>query len=141
MAETAHAARVSFRAHVSGAVRRDFTNLYAIARRNSKVTARQFERFCRDIGASLAPAPEHRAPSLTARSEAPLIPLHFAIVAFVVSLTALHIGAHYSAHGVVNATQASLACFLVVNLMINLWEFVLHGQIEQASVAGVPVGP
>lgn len=39
------------------AVRRDFQALYAIARRNSKVTARQFERFCREIGASLKPAP------------------------------------------------------------------------------------
>jgi len=38
------------------AVKQDFTKLYAIARRNSKVTARQFERFCREIGASLAPA-------------------------------------------------------------------------------------
>lgn len=40
------------------AVRRDFTKLYAIARCNSKVTARQFERFCRDIGAKLEPAPQ-----------------------------------------------------------------------------------
>ena len=39
------------------AVKRDFTKLYAIARRNSKVTARQFERFCREIGARLEPAP------------------------------------------------------------------------------------
>ncbi len=39
------------------AVRRDFQALYAIARRNSKVTARQFERFCREIGARLKPAP------------------------------------------------------------------------------------
>lgn len=38
------------------AVRRDFTKLYAIARRNSKVTARQFERFCHEIGAPLARA-------------------------------------------------------------------------------------
>ena len=38
------------------AVERDFTKLYAIARRNSKVTARQFERFCKDIGAPLRPA-------------------------------------------------------------------------------------
>lgn len=38
------------------AVKRDFTKLYAIARRNSKVTARQFERFCREIGASIEPA-------------------------------------------------------------------------------------
>lgn len=33
------------------AVKQDFMKLYAIARRNSKVTARQFERFCHDIGA------------------------------------------------------------------------------------------
>ncbi len=37
-------------------VKRDFTKLYAIARRNSKVTARQFQRFCQDIGASISPA-------------------------------------------------------------------------------------
>lgn len=36
-------------------VKKDFTKLYAIARRNSKVTAKQFERFCRDIGADLKP--------------------------------------------------------------------------------------
>lgn len=38
------------------AVKKDFTNLYAIARHNSKVTARQFQHFCREIGASLEPA-------------------------------------------------------------------------------------
>lgn len=38
------------------AVRRDFTKLYAVARRNSKVTARQFIRFCHDIGARIEPA-------------------------------------------------------------------------------------
>lgn len=38
------------------AVRSDFTKLYAIARRNSKVTSRQFERFCREIGAVFEPA-------------------------------------------------------------------------------------
>ena len=37
-------------------VKRDFSMLYAIARRNSKVTARQFDRFCRDIGAKIQPA-------------------------------------------------------------------------------------
>lgn len=37
-------------------VQQDFTKLYAIARRNSKVTARQFERFCMEIGAPLARA-------------------------------------------------------------------------------------
>ncbi|MEQ1531260.1 MAG: FAD-dependent oxidoreductase, partial [Methylococcales bacterium] len=35
------------------AVRQDFTKLYAIARRNSKVTTKQFERFCREIGAKI----------------------------------------------------------------------------------------
>ncbi|WP_312430864.1 FAD-dependent oxidoreductase [Achromobacter sp.] len=38
------------------AVKQDFTKLYAIARRNSKVTAKQFERFCREIGAAIQPA-------------------------------------------------------------------------------------
>lgn len=38
------------------AVTKDFTKLYAIARRNSKVTARQFERFCKDIGATIETA-------------------------------------------------------------------------------------
>lgn len=38
------------------AVTSDFLALYAIARRNSKVNAAQFERFCREIGASLRPA-------------------------------------------------------------------------------------
>ncbi|HSY29243.1 MAG TPA: FAD-dependent oxidoreductase, partial [Burkholderiaceae bacterium] len=44
------------------AVKQDFTKLYAIARRNSKVTAKQFERFCREIGAKIQPAsPAERA--------------------------------------------------------------------------------
>jgi glycine/D-amino acid oxidase-like deaminating enzyme len=44
------------------AVSADFVKLYAIARRNSKVTARQFERFCDAIGAPLLPAaPSHAA--------------------------------------------------------------------------------
>lgn len=38
------------------AVKQDFTKIYAIARRNSKVTAKQFERFCREIGASIQQA-------------------------------------------------------------------------------------
>jgi glycine/D-amino acid oxidase-like deaminating enzyme len=39
------------------AVRQDFTQLYAVARQNSKVTAWQFERFCRHVDAPFAPAP------------------------------------------------------------------------------------
>jgi|LNAP01.1.fsa_nt_gb glycine/D-amino acid oxidase-like deaminating enzyme len=38
------------------AVKQDFTKLYAIAQRNSKVTAKQFERFCREIGADIRAA-------------------------------------------------------------------------------------
>jgi glycine/D-amino acid oxidase-like deaminating enzyme len=37
------------------AVKLDFTKLYAIARRNSKVTAKQFVRFCKEIGAKIEP--------------------------------------------------------------------------------------
>lgn len=40
------------------AVKRDFTKLYAIARSNSKVTAKQFQRFCHEIGAKLEAAPD-----------------------------------------------------------------------------------
>ena len=38
------------------AVKQDFEKLYAIARNNSKVTAKQFERFCHEIGAKIKPA-------------------------------------------------------------------------------------
>ena len=51
------------------AVTQDFTKLYAIARRNSKVTAKQFDRFCREIGAKIEPA----EPSLRALFEPNLI--------------------------------------------------------------------
>lgn len=40
------------------AVKQDFTKIYAIAKNNSKVTAKQFERFCTKIGAFIAPAPD-----------------------------------------------------------------------------------
>lgn len=51
------------------AVRRDFVKLYAIARRSSKVTARQFQRFCEEIGAPLEPA----GPGLAALFDARLV--------------------------------------------------------------------
>ena len=54
-----------FVADFGATVRSDFTALYAIARRDSKVTARQFQRFCREIGAAIEPAP----PSLAALFE------------------------------------------------------------------------
>jgi L-2-hydroxyglutarate oxidase LhgO len=56
---TAYRSRVNLPKFVKdwpSAVKQDFTKVYAIARRNSKVTARQFERFCRDIGAAIQPA-------------------------------------------------------------------------------------
>ena len=44
------------------AIKTDFVKLYAIARRNSKVTASQFKRFCRETNAPLWPAePAQRA--------------------------------------------------------------------------------
>nr|WP_217345495.1 FAD-dependent oxidoreductase [Noviherbaspirillum sp. L7-7A]MBV0879780.1 FAD-binding oxidoreductase [Noviherbaspirillum sp. L7-7A] len=57
---TAYRSRINLPRFVQqwpAAVKQDFSKLYAIARRNSKVTGKQFERFCRDIGASLRPAP------------------------------------------------------------------------------------
>lgn len=38
------------------AITKDFIKLYAIAKRNSQVTARQFERFCSEINANIRPA-------------------------------------------------------------------------------------
>jgi glycine/D-amino acid oxidase-like deaminating enzyme len=57
---TAYRSRVNlprFVADYPDAMVRDFTKLYAIARRNSNVTAAHFQRFCGQIGASLQPAP------------------------------------------------------------------------------------
>lgn len=51
------------------AVKQDFIKLYAIARRNSKVTAQQFERFCREIGAKI----QRADPALRALFEPRLI--------------------------------------------------------------------
>ena len=56
---TANRSRVNSSRFISdwpAAVKKDFAHLYAIARRNSKVSSRQFQRFCQDIGAKLAPA-------------------------------------------------------------------------------------
>ena len=69
---TAHRSRVNLPKFVRDwpdAVKRDFTTLYAIARRNSKVTAKQFERFCQGIGARIQPA----EPALAALFEPRLI--------------------------------------------------------------------
>ncbi|WWW13806.1 Malate:quinone oxidoreductase [Spirobacillus cienkowskii] len=56
---TAFRSRINFLKFVRNwpdAITQDFTKLYAIARRNSKVTARQFKRFCHEIGAKIQPA-------------------------------------------------------------------------------------
>jgi glycine/D-amino acid oxidase-like deaminating enzyme len=49
------------------AIRRDFVKLYAIARHQSKVTPRQFERFCHAIGAPLELADERQHALFEAR--------------------------------------------------------------------------
>lgn len=56
---TAYRSRINlprFVANWPEAVKQDFTKLYAIARRNSKVTAKQFLRFCKEIDAKIEPA-------------------------------------------------------------------------------------
>jgi len=58
---TAFRSRVNLPRFISDwpqAINSDFVKLYAIARKNSKVTAKQFERFCNEIGAKIAPADE-----------------------------------------------------------------------------------
>lgn len=55
---TAYRSRINFPRFLSdwpAAAKTDFTKIYAIARNNSKVTARQFQRFCDGIGARLDP--------------------------------------------------------------------------------------
>lgn len=72
------------------AVRRDFTKVYAIARRNSKVTARQFRRFCGEIGATLEPPPA----SIIALFEPMLIEDVFLVEEFAFDATVLRRMAH-----------------------------------------------
>jgi glycine/D-amino acid oxidase-like deaminating enzyme len=67
------------------AVKQDFTKLYAIARRNSKVTARQFERFCQEIGAKIQAAD----PALRALFEPRLIEDVFLVEEFAFDATKL----------------------------------------------------
>lgn len=59
---TAYRSRVNLPRFITDwpeAVKTDFTKIYCIARRNSKVTAKQFERFSREIGARLSPVPKN----------------------------------------------------------------------------------
>jgi len=69
---TAYRSRINLPRFVADwpeAINKDFIKLYAISRKNSKVTARQFERFCKDIGAGI----EVAAPELSALFEPRLI--------------------------------------------------------------------
>lgn len=69
---TAYRSRINFPKFLRDwpdAVKSDFTKLYAIARSNSKVTAKQFERFCQEIGANIKPS----EPALRALFEPRLI--------------------------------------------------------------------
>jgi glycine/D-amino acid oxidase-like deaminating enzyme len=57
---TAYRSRVNFPNFVRDwpdAIVQDFDKIYAVANRNSKLTAKQFERFCNDIGAKIKIAP------------------------------------------------------------------------------------
>lgn len=67
------------------AVKQDFTKLYAIARRNSKVTGKQFERFCREVGAKIQPAD----PSLHGLFEPRLIEDVFLVEEYAFDVTKL----------------------------------------------------
>ena len=62
-----------------------------------------------------------------------MIPIPVAIVSFVAGLTALHVAVHHSVHGVLSVPQAVIAFFLAINLLINLWEFVLHREADQIT--------
>ena len=67
------------------AVKTDFTKLYVIARRNSKVTAKQFTRFCTDIGAKITPA----GPALTSLFEPRLVEAVFLVEEYAFDATRL----------------------------------------------------
>jgi hypothetical protein len=67
------------------AVKKDFIKLYAIAKRNSKVTAKQFRRFCREIGAQIEPA----HPSQRSLFETRLIEEVFAVEEYAFDATKL----------------------------------------------------
>lgn len=67
------------------AVRRDFTKVYAVAREGSKVTAAQFTRFCRTIGATLRPTP----PAVRALFDRRLVEQSFLVEEFAFDAEAL----------------------------------------------------
>lgn len=66
-------------------VEQNHTMLYAVARHNSKVTARQYERFCREVGAPLYAAPGHLSALFTPQ----LVEAVFLAEEYVFNATAL----------------------------------------------------
>jgi glycine/D-amino acid oxidase-like deaminating enzyme len=96
------------------AIKQDFTKLYAIARRNSKVTAKQFERFCWEIGAKIQPAPD----SLSALFEPRLIEAVFMVEEYSFDSTQLSMWAN---------TELS-ACGVKVQLETQVTSIYQHSQ-------------
>lgn len=60
-----------------------------------------------------------------------MVPLWAPVVAFVAGATCLHLGLHLHVHGAPNVHQAGLVFFLVVNVMVNFWEFALHAEADR----------
>ena len=90
---TAYRSRINLPRFVSDwpkAVRKDFTKVYAIARRNSKVTGAQFLRFCKEIGARTEQAP----PSIANLFEPRLIESVFLVDEYAFDATVLASWAH-----------------------------------------------
>lgn len=70
---------------------------------------------------------EANNPALTeSASESFAIPAWVAMVSFLVLGTAGHVVVHHQLHGVVNPHQVAMAFFLVLNLLVNFWEFGLY---------------
>jgi hypothetical protein len=79
---TAYRSRINMKRFIEDwpdAVEKKFTHVYAIARNNSKVSAKQFARFCKEIGANIQTA----NPSITAMFNSRLIEQVFEVEEFV----------------------------------------------------------
>jgi glycine/D-amino acid oxidase-like deaminating enzyme len=90
---TAYRSRINLPRFVNDwplAVRKDFTKVYAIARRNSKVTGAQFLRFCKEIGARTEQAP----PLIAKLFEPRLIESVFLVDEYAFDTTVLAAWAH-----------------------------------------------
>lgn len=105
------------------AVKLDFTKLYAIARRNSKVTGKQFQRFCREIGARIQMAD----PALRALFESHLIEDVFEVQEYAFDTTKL---ADW-------ATQELQACGVQIRLETRVTS-IAHGPQGTLDVIAQP---